>query len=150
MSRPIPPPVFLLKAYAIKQHGEKFYVAQSAVVDKQEWSKGSFPAGRMCRDRPQACRRVDRAQCATPQVPSLGQGALIMDDAQLAMTHLLREADELALEVRYQHLGRINAWFDGLTIEQKRQLGSFMSEAEWETCASLSVCACDFHRSNRK
>jgi hypothetical protein len=40
MSRPIPPPVFLLKAYAIKQRGEKFCVAPSAVVDKQQWSKG--------------------------------------------------------------------------------------------------------------
>ena len=73
-----------------------------------------------------------------------------MDDAQLAMTHLLREADERALAIRYQHLGRVNAWFEGLTREQKAALGRFMVEAEWETCSSLSVCACDFHRATLK
>ena len=33
---------------------------------------------------------------------------------------------------------------EGLTIEQKRKLSRFMAEAEWDTCASLTVCAGDF------
>ena len=40
MARPIPPPVFLLKAYAIKQNGEKFHISPSASGDAARWSKG--------------------------------------------------------------------------------------------------------------
>ena len=39
MSRPVPPPVFLLKAFAIKEHDEKFYIAPSGSGDPR-WSKG--------------------------------------------------------------------------------------------------------------
>ena len=40
MSRPIPPAVFALKAWTIKQHGDKFYVAPTAAFDdKMKWSK---------------------------------------------------------------------------------------------------------------
>ena len=70
-----------------------------------------------------------------------------MDDAQLAMTQLLHDADERARAIRDHYRGRVHEWFEGLTLEQKQKLGAFMSEAEWDTCASLSVCACDFYRS---
>lgn len=69
--------------------------------------------------------------------------------SQLAMTQLLQEADDHAREVRDRHRGRVHAWFEGLTDEQKRQLGVYMTEAEWDTCASLSVSACDFMRSSK-
>ena len=40
MSKPIPPATFALKAWTIKQQGEKFYIAPTASFDdKQRWSK---------------------------------------------------------------------------------------------------------------
>ena len=40
MSRPIPPAVFALKAWTIKQHGDKFFIAPTASFDdKTKWSK---------------------------------------------------------------------------------------------------------------
>ena len=40
MSRPIPPAVFALKAWTIKEHGGKFYIAPTASLDdKRRWSK---------------------------------------------------------------------------------------------------------------
>ena len=40
MSRPIPPAVFALKAWTIKEHSGKFYIAPTASFDdKQRWSK---------------------------------------------------------------------------------------------------------------
>ena len=41
-------------------------------------------------------------------------------------------------------------WFENLTLKEKQDLGLFMTEAEWDTCASLSISACDFHRSRLK
>lgn len=72
----------------------------------------------------------------------------MMQDAQLQMTQLLDEADACARELRDRHRARVHIWFESLTLPQKQQLGTFMSEAEWDTCASLSVCACDFYRSS--
>ena len=40
MSRPIPPAVFALKAWTIKQHDDRFFIAQTASFDeKSRWSK---------------------------------------------------------------------------------------------------------------
>ena len=72
-----------------------------------------------------------------------------MTGTQLAMTQLLEEADRQARELRDRHRGRVHDWFDSLPIEHKRALGRLMSEAEWDTCMSLSVSACDFHHSDK-
>lgn len=71
-------------------------------------------------------------------------------ESQLAMTQLLLEADDRAREARDRHRGRVHAWFDTLSEDQKRLLAAYMTEAEWDTCASLSVSACDYHRSQSK
>ena len=49
MSRPIPPALFALSAWTIKQNGEKFYIAPTASFDnKQRWSKGYDSLQRAC------------------------------------------------------------------------------------------------------
>jgi hypothetical protein len=49
MSRPIPPAVFALRAWTIKQQGDKFYIAPTAVFDdRQRWSKGYDTLQRAC------------------------------------------------------------------------------------------------------
>lgn len=65
---------------------------------------------------------------------------------QLAFTSLLAEADECARAIRDLHRGRVQEWFDALPQEVKAELGRFMTEAEWDTCAALSVAACDHFR----
>jgi hypothetical protein len=41
MSKPIPPVLFALKAWTIKQNGDKCYIRPSvAFHDKPQWSKG--------------------------------------------------------------------------------------------------------------
>jgi hypothetical protein len=69
-----------------------------------------------------------------------------MSDTQLAMTQLLEDADARAEAVRDLHRGRVQEWFDALPNSAKSKLGAFMTEAEWDTCCSLSVAACDWHR----
>lgn len=40
MSRPIPPALFALRAWTIKEHGGKFFIAPTAAFDdKLKWSK---------------------------------------------------------------------------------------------------------------
>ena len=39
MSRPIPPAVYALKAWTVKEHGDKFYIIPSAAIGMR-WSKG--------------------------------------------------------------------------------------------------------------
>jgi hypothetical protein len=75
---------------------------------------------------------------------------IVPSDDQLAMTQLLEEADERARAIRDQHRGRVQRWFDSLPEAHKAALGRYMSEAEWDTCASLSVAACDWHHSRRR
>jgi len=70
-----------------------------------------------------------------------------MSEAQLAMTQLLEDADTHARAIRDLHRGRVQEWFDALPNSAKSKLGAFMMEAEWDTCSSLSVAACDWHRS---
>ena len=49
MSRPIPQAVFALKAWTIKQQGEKFYISPSAAFDdKTRWSKPYDSLQRAC------------------------------------------------------------------------------------------------------
>jgi len=69
-----------------------------------------------------------------------------MED-QLAFAHLLKEADERAIAARDLQRGRVQEFFDALSERQKKLLGQWMTETEWDTCMSLSVAACDFHRS---
>ena len=68
-------------------------------------------------------------------------------NSQLAFSHLLAEADERARATRDLHRGRVQAFFDALSPEQKSLLGEWMVSAEWDTCASLSVAACDWKHS---
>jgi hypothetical protein len=75
---------------------------------------------------------------------------VVPSEDQLAMTQLLAEADEWAREVRDRHRGRVQRWFDSLPDAHKSALGRYMTEAEWDTCASLSVAACDWHHSQTK
>ena len=70
-----------------------------------------------------------------------------MNDEQLIFERILAEAEERAREIRDQHRGRVQKLFDGLTPEQKRLLSEYMTEHEWDTCASLSIAACDWARS---
>ena len=71
-------------------------------------------------------------------------------EAQLAMTQLLKDADERARTIRDLHYGRVQALFDELPPESKKLLGLYMMEHEWDTCAALSVAACDWHRTQPK
>ena len=49
MSRPIPPALFALSAWTIKQQGEKFYIAPTVSFDdKQRWSKSYDSLQRAC------------------------------------------------------------------------------------------------------
>ena len=49
MSKPIPQAVFALKAWTIKEHGGKFFIAPtSSFDDKQRWSKGYASLQRAC------------------------------------------------------------------------------------------------------
>lgn len=68
---------------------------------------------------------------------------------QLAFSQLLAEADDRARAIRDLHLGRVQQLFDELSDEQKRLLGQFMTEHEYDTCLALSVAACDHYRSQR-
>ena len=45
------------------------------------------------------------------------------------------------------HRTKVQAFFDGLSAEQKSQLGEWMHGPEWQTCQALSAAACDFFRS---
>jgi hypothetical protein len=69
---------------------------------------------------------------------------------QLALASLLIEADRCADERRDLHRGRVQAWFDKLPEDHKRQLGDWMISHEWDTCSALSVAACDHYLSRRR
>jgi hypothetical protein len=62
---------------------------------------------------------------------------------QLALASLLADADQRAQERRDLHRGRVQAWYDTLPTDHKRQLGEWMIRDEWDTCCSLSIAACD-------
>lgn len=69
---------------------------------------------------------------------------------QLALASLLADADQRDDERRDLHRGRVQAWYDSLPAEHKRQLGEWMLSNEWDTCSSLSVAACDDHISRHR
>jgi hypothetical protein len=71
-----------------------------------------------------------------------------MPEAQLEMSQLLADADERARAIRDLHLGRVQAFFDGLSDEHKATLSRYMTEHEYDTCLALSVAACDWGRSH--
>ncbi len=49
MSKPIPPATFALKAWTIKEHGGRFYIAPTASFDdKAKWSKPYATLQRAC------------------------------------------------------------------------------------------------------
>ena len=49
MSRPIPPATYALKAWTVKQHGDKFYIAPTASFDdRTRWSKPYTTLQRAC------------------------------------------------------------------------------------------------------
>jgi hypothetical protein len=70
-----------------------------------------------------------------------------MTTDQLCFASLLAEAEQRARATRDLHRGRVQTWFDALSEEHKRSLGEYMTEHEWDTCAALSVAACDWQRS---
>jgi hypothetical protein len=65
---------------------------------------------------------------------------------QLAFTNLLAEADDRACAIRDLHRGRVQALFDELDPIHKDLLAEWMVMHEWDTCAALSVAACDHYR----
>ena len=65
---------------------------------------------------------------------------------QLAFAQLLADADERARAIRDLHRGRVQEWFDSLPEQHKVILARYMIEREWDTCAALSVAACDWSR----
>ncbi len=66
---------------------------------------------------------------------------------QLALASMLADADRRGEERRDFHRGRVQAWYDSLPEEHKRQLGVWMISEEWDTCSSLSIAACDHYLS---
>ena len=69
---------------------------------------------------------------------------------QLSFESLLSEADERANRARDQHRGRVQTLFDELDPVHQAQLAEWMTNFEWDTCAALSVAACDHYRSQAR
>lgn len=69
-----------------------------------------------------------------------------MDD-QFAFSDIMEEMEAAERRKLDAHRARVQAFFDGLSPEQKRQLGEWMHGPEWQTCQALSAAACDFFRS---
>jgi hypothetical protein len=70
-----------------------------------------------------------------------------MSHDQFAFPDMLEEMDAAERAKLDAHRTKVQAWFDALAPEQKRQLGEWMYGPEWQTCQALSAAACDFYRS---
>jgi hypothetical protein len=69
-----------------------------------------------------------------------------MDD-QFTFSDIMEELEAAERGRLDAHRTKVQAFFDGLSPEQKCQLGEWMHGPEWQTCQALSAAACDFHRS---
>ena len=66
---------------------------------------------------------------------------------QLAFGDLIEEMEAAERAALDAHRAHVQAWFDGLSLAHKQQLGAWMHGPEWQTCQALSAAACDFYRS---
>lgn len=69
-----------------------------------------------------------------------------MDD-QFTFSDIMEEMEAAERERLDAHRTKVQAFFDGLSPEQKRQLGEWLHGHEWQTCQALSTAACDWYRS---
>ena len=95
MSKPIPPALFALKGWTIKQHAEKFYIAPtSAFEDKERWSKGYALLQAACSAISRKLAEEWTARNARRKAYDRIKRGCVMEVHQLMFVEVITEADE--------------------------------------------------------
>ena len=74
------------------------------------------------------------------------EGKNVMSD-QLVFARLLADADAQRRAALDRHRGRVQALFDRLAVEDKKELAECLATSEWDTYVALSAAAGDWHHS---